>query len=555
MDFDVSELDAPTEGEKWLLRAEELAAASSFSSALEAAIRASSTTTGAARLDALRVIIVCAIQVGDIDAAERVALERHALLLELNKPLEAAGQARAGLALFGRREQYDIAALERELLNAEDLPPRMQAQVNLAFAEVLARQENPDLERIHSLAGVAYLLANMVEDRGSLQFLGTRYLAEIALHHGDAESAIQFCETLLETARNRTAFAQAHTLHAKALSGMRQPVEAAHAADRAAYLYGAIGLPELLYEATLLAGRMAVDARDHSAAIDRFRASAALAQQCGVDDTVARKALASTLLVVGEHAESIELLGAIYNHETTIGAPTEQRAETLEWMGHSFSATEQPDAALNVWQMAISLYDQSPDREGSARVNKDTAEIHAARGQFPLACVHLQNAASTLRESPSNPQLFVDVMQDLALAQANAGDSQALETLDELAAVTLRDQAPWFWASALATRARAQSILGNASDAIATAEKAANAFRAANDPRSAVMTERFAARLLAGQGRHKDAVKLLRAVVRNARDDGEIRQGANRELAESYEALGQKRRATAARTLAGNTQP
>jgi len=149
---------------------------------------------------------------------------------------------------------------------------------------------------------------------------------------------------------------------------------------------------------------------------------------------------------------------------------------------------------------------------------------------------------------------YIQVMQERGMAQARAGDYQALATLDELAARTKGSQTPWFWAIAVEAKARALAILGDVDGAIAVAAQAANAYRSAHDPQSAATVQRFAAQALIAQGRLKPAVKILRTVERNARNDHRTRGAAAVELADCLDRLGQKRRAAAARARAGNAQ-
>ena len=150
--------------------------------------------------------------------------------------------------------------------------------------------------------------------------------------------------------------------------------------------------------------------------------------------------------------------------------------------------------------------------------------------------------------------LYIQVMQERAMAQARAGDPQALSTLDELAAMAVRSQNPWFLAIAAEAKARALAILGDRESAIVVSAYAASEYRSAHDPQSAATVQRFAAQLLISQGRIKRAAKLLRTVERSARDDYKTRHAAAIELADCLDSLGQKRRAAAARARAGNAQ-
>ena len=89
MAFALSDIDAPTEGEQWLLRAEELFTAEEFVPALSAANQAVLATSGSARVAALGVVAACCVQLGQAETAETVAQQRHDLLLELDRPLGA----------------------------------------------------------------------------------------------------------------------------------------------------------------------------------------------------------------------------------------------------------------------------------------------------------------------------------------------------------------------------------------------------------------------------------------------------------------------------------
>lgn len=552
MAFALSDIDAPTEGQQWLLRAEELFTADVFAPALSASLRASQLTTGAVRVTALGIVATCCVRLGQLETAESVALQRHALLLELKKPLEAASQSRMGLAFFGSAEPYDLAALERETMNADELPPRLHALALLALADVLARQPVSDTERIHSTAGLAYLQANAANDPGSIQFFAARHLMKIAFADGNTERMLEYSAMLLASARNRTAEAEAHSFSAIACATVGRPAEAFRAANQAIDLYDAVDLPERLYHTTILGGRMAVDAQERAIALGRFRDAIELAHELDIDDTEARKAAANMLVMTDSHPEAIAMLTEIYNHETTNGAPAEARAESLEFMAHSLAATEQLDSAIQVWTMAASLYTEAGALDDAARTTRSVAGIHTARDDHEAARAALLTAAAVVRESRGDGVIYLGVMHDLGTTQARLGDRAALATFAEVEADTLANQAPWMWAATLAAQARAVRLLGDNHDAVDHAMKAAAALRTANDPSGALRIERFAAEVLTEIGRPKDAIKLLKTVVKNARGDAEMLAGANRELADCYDALGKKRRATGTRSLAGD---
>ncbi|QAV70511.1 hypothetical protein ESZ53_08715 [Salinibacterium sp. UTAS2018] len=552
MAFALSDIDAPTEGQQWLLRAEELFAAEAFAPALSAALQAAHLTTGAVRVVALGIVATCCVRLGQLETAEAVALQRHTLLLELGKPLEAASQARTGLAFFGSAEPYDLAALERETMNGDELPPRLHALALLALADVLTRQPSAEKERLHSTAGLAYLQANAADDPGSTQFFAARHLMKIAFADGNAERMLEYSTMLLATARNRTAHAEANSFSAMALAGVGRASEALLAVNQAIDLYDAIDLPDRLYHTTILGGRMAVDAQERAIALGRFRDAIELAHELNLDDTEARKAVANLLVMTDSHPEAIAMLTEIYNHETTSGAPAEARAESLEFMAHSLAATKQLDSAIQVWTMAASLYTEVGALDDAARVTRSVAGIHTARDDHAAARSALLTAAAAVRESQGDGVIYLGVLHDLGTTQARLGDRDALTTFAEVEADTLANQAPWMWAATLAAKARALHILGDNQDAVAQATKAAAALRTANDPSGALHIERFAAGVLTEMGRPKDAIKLLKTVVKNARGDADMLAGANRELADCYDALGKKRRATGTRSLAGD---
>ena len=555
MAFALSDIDAPTEGEQWLLRAEELFTAEEFVPALSAANQAVLATSGSARVTALGVVAACCVQLGQAETAETVAQQRHDLLLELDRPLEADSQARMGLALFGRSEPFDLAALERESKASAALPPRLHAITLLAHAEVMWRQSFRDLENIHASAGLAYLQADLAEDPGSIQFRALRFLVQIAYDAGDAARMLEFGDRLRASARNRTEQAEAHTFHALALSGLDKPAEALRSVNRAVDLYQAIDVTERLYSTTILSGRIAVDARERPIALGRFRDAVTIADQMGIDNSEARKAVANTLVATENHTEAIGMLTEVYNHETSTGASPEIRAESLEFMAHSLAATDQLDAAIQVWTMAANLYTEARALDDLARASHSAAAIHTQRDEHEAARAALTIAAAAVRESEGDGALYVSVLQSLGTTQAHLGDRSALTIFDEVAAETHQNQATWLWAATLAAKARALHILGDPQDAVEQATKAANALRTAKDSSGALTIERFAAQVLAEQGRHKEAIKLLKTVVKNARGDAEMLAGATSELADCYDAVGKKRRATGTRSLAENTQP
>lgn len=543
--------DAPTDAAGWLLRAEELTAIGWLAGALPAARTATELATGPELTAALSALIAGLVATGDLAAAEAALAERIPALREHGDDAQASLEELLGLSLFGRAESEDLDALRISVGVSHELAPAQVADLELSLLSVMLRGEEPDLPAAVELATSALAHA----EAGNVALLrghALRYLADLTASAGDADRALEYLDDLIATSSNRGVLAHAHSLRARILGSSGRFEEGATSADAASDCANAIDAAGPLHDTTILAGRLYDEAELFSEAAGRFRLGVRYAERLEIETVGARYALGRALVRAGESAEAIDLLLALYEEETTAEAAPGSRGETLYWLGHGFAAEGEPGSAVGTWETATGLYLESGDTESAARTQADSANLHSQHGDNEGAAALLASAATHARATPENLNLLVRVLHQSGRAQAEIGDADGVAILDEVLALAKEHGADWLHADVTDSKARSLASLGQAKDAVALALTAADEYRAAGDPIAAANTERFVASVLAGEGRHDEAVAVFQSVMEQAADHERLRQITAFDLAESLDKLGRTAEAAAARAIAEN---
>jgi len=541
--------DEPTDAAGWVLRAEELTAIGWFPTAIPAARKAAALAEGTQRTAALSALIAGLVATGDLDAAQAALAERIPALREHGDVAQASLEELLGLSLFGRAEQDDLDALRVAVNVSTELAPAQVADLELSLLSLILRSEEPDLSAATELAASAFAHA----EAGNVPLLrghALRYLADLAATTGDADRALGYLDDLIESSSNRGVLAHAHSLRARILGSAGQFAAGAKSADAAADCAHAIGAAGPLHDTTILAGRLYDEAEEFTDAASRFRLGVRYAQRLEIDTDGARYALGRALVRGGESAEAIDILLSLYEEETAAGAPPGSRGETLFWLGHGFVAADEPGSAVGAWETATALYLEGEDTQSAARALADSASLHAQHGDNEAAAALLASAVDHARATPENLNLLVRVLHQSGRAAAESGNADGLVALDEVLALASEHDADWLHADVTDSKARALASLGRPKEAVALALTASDEYRAAGDPLAGANCERFVASVLAGEGRHDEAVAVLQSVMDQAVDHERLRQLTAYDLAESLEKLGRTAEAAAARALA-----
>ncbi|CAO1654088.1 Tetratricopeptide repeat protein [Salinibacterium sp. NYA9b] len=539
----------PTDAAGWLLRAEELTAIGWLPTALPAARKAAELATGTERTAALSTLVAGLVATGDLAAAEAALAERIPALREHGNEAQASLEELLGLSLFGRGEQDDFDKLSVAVGVSEELAPAQIADIELSLLSVLLRGEEPDLEAVTKLAASALVHAEAGE-MPLLRAHALRYLSDLAATAGDTDRALAHLDDLLGATSNRGVLAHAHALRARILGSGGQFAAGAASADAAAECANAIDAAGPLHDTTILAGRLYDEAEQFTDAAGRFRLGIRYAERLEIETVGARYALGRALVRGGESAEAIELLLSLFEEETAAQAAPGSRGETLFWLGHGFADSGEPGSAVGTWETATELYLESGDTQSAARTLADSASVHAQHGDHETAATLLENAVTHARATPDDLNLLVRVLHQSGRAHAEAGNAAGLEALDEVLALAAEHNADWLHADVTDSKARSLASLGKPKESVALALTAADEYRAAGDPVAGANCERFVANVLAGEGRHDEAVAVLQSVMEQAADHERLRQITAFDLAESLDKLGRTAEAAAARALA-----
>lgn len=538
----------PTDAAGWTARARDLAFAGLGIPAIEAARRALEGVTGRDRDEMHSLTIGYLVNSGDLDAAEAALPARIASLRDNGREHQAALEERVGLAVFGRTEPSDRAALEHELANiAPETPPDVVADIRLSLAMLLVSTSEPDgAKRLAGAAADGFFAGESPRGvRAALLFLARCEVAD-----DDIEAALATLDQLdaLEPGDGERSLSL--LTRARILGGSGDFASGARAADSATRIFTELDIRPAVVDATALAAALWTDAGEPDEAVNRFRFAVRQSELLDQPATGLGFAFGRSLLGAGHAAESVEVLQDVYEQETEAGIEAASRGETLLWLGQALQADEQYGNAVGAWGAAVELFTDGGDSRGAARAGAMQGRLLGRFGETDDALESLSAAAIAARETPDEAGLLTDVLHGYGIAQASAGQEAALETFDEIERIATEHEAAWLIADVTDSRARALSSLGRVDEAIPVALTAADRYAQAGDPASAAGAELTAARMLAQSDRVADAVPIYRAALEREEAIPELRGVAALELGDALESLGRLDEAAEARTIA-----
>ncbi|WP_309129717.1 hypothetical protein [Microbacterium sp.] len=536
----------PSDAEGWFDRAVALGSYGSEHDALAAAPRAASVA------DPLQRARLLGLRIGALASLERwseasdLLPERAAALREAGKEEQAALEDRLGLALFGRVEDGDVAALESEWADAARLPAWTRGDLALTLASCRLRAD--DTAAALDLAEHA---ARAFDEAGDTRLVaGTSLMALMALlRAGDMERADGIVEALLaQDDLNPGQRARVLEMRARMRGGAGMVAEGAADADAAAAILASLGGSQSLASAQMLAGALWEDAGDADSALLRFRLGARLIAQHGGDAIGADFRLGRAMLAAGHAAEAAELLGDVLQREEATGAPGSSRAVTVALLARALAASEEFGQAVGAFGYAAELHGEAEEPAEQALMLTEQAKILARFGEHSDARELLEQAAEIVRPTEAVGAV-VEVLHNLGQSYGAASDERAFGLFDEVAALAVEHDADWLLADVTDSRGRALTEFGRIDEAVSALLNAADGFAGLGDVGSAGGSELFAARTLVSAERHDDAVSLYRGVLDRAAEIPPLRQVAALELGDVLEHLGRTGEAAQVRAL------
>ncbi|WP_353113804.1 hypothetical protein [Microbacterium sp.] len=539
----------PQDADGWYERAIALGGFGSESDALAAGDRAVSLGLAdpgkRARLLGLR--LGALISLDRADEASALLAERRAALEETGWTGQAALEDRLGLALFGRTEEADIAALEREWADAAQLHPWSRGDVALTLASARIRAEEPD-----EALDFAEKASRAFAEAGDHRLVTTTTLAALVvlLRRGDMERAGALVEGLLADPEIHDGHrAKAFEVRARLHGGAEQYAEGAADADEAARLLTGLGGLQSVAGAQMLAGALWEDAGEPEQALARYRVGVRLIVQEGGDRAGAEFRLARAMLQAGDAAEAAELLGEVLQREEEAEVHPGSRAMTAGLLARSLASAGEFGQAVGAFGYAAELHGEAEEPADQAMAMLEQAKILARFGEHDDAVGLLERAAELVRPTEATGAL-VEVLHNLAQAYGGQKDPRAFGLFDEVARIATENDATWLLADVTDSRGRALAELGQVDEAVSAVLTAADGFGGLGDAGAAAGSELFGARVLVEAGRGEDAVPLFRSAIERAAQIPPLRQVAALELGDALEKLGRAAEAAEARAIA-----
>jgi tetratricopeptide (TPR) repeat protein len=543
----------PKDADGWRERAREFAALGEAADANAATLRSLQYDDDRERHVSYSLLIGGLVQQQDWTEAERLMPERIAALRAAGHEQQAALEERVGLAVFGRVDEATSDALEAELerLPHLDVPAEVLGDVQLSLAAIYLRTGRE--------ADARELLVRAVEsfetaDTAWGLTAALAFRAQYEANGDDPGVALALLERLLDRETNRAARGQALVLRARLHGASENPLPGSRDADEAAGLFAAIDARAETVNALALAGALFADADLPDEAISRYRHAVSQAELLDEDISALRFSFGRALVRGGLALEAVEILQQVYEAELAKEEPAASRGETLYWLGHALSESEQYGNAVGAWKAGIDLYLEGEDSRGAAKTGFALGTLLGRFEEHADAVEALSDAERLAHQTPDDLRLLTDVLHALGTAKARAGDESALATLDELIAIAEQNGADWLAADVTDSRARALLALGRAEEAIPVALGAADRYAAAGDESSAGGSELLVARILTEAGRAEDAVPIFRSAIERGADAPGLRAVAGMELGDALESLGRATEAQEARLAAEAAQ-
>ncbi|MFD5213163.1 hypothetical protein [Microbacterium sp. NPDC058345] len=536
---------APQDAEGWFDRAVALGSYGSEADALSAAAHAASVEgEKRARLLGLRIGALASLE--QWDDASGLLPARSEALRQAGMPEQAALEDRVGLALFGRADDEDVAALEREWADAGRLPAWTRGDLALTLASCLLCRDDSA-----GALDLAEHAARAFDEAGDARLVaGTSLMALMALlRAGDMERAEGIVEALLaQDDLNPGQRARVLETRARMRGGAGRLADGAADADEAGSILAALGGSQSLAAAQMLAGALWEDAGDADSALLRFRLGAQLIRQHGGDVAGANFRLGRAMLNAGHAAEAAELLGEVLQHEQETSVPESSRALTVGMLARALAASEEFGQAVGAFGYAAELHGAAAEPAEQALMLTEQAKILARFGEHSDARELLEQAAELVRPTQAVGAI-VEVLHNLGQAYGGASNERAFGLFDEVAALAVEHEADWLLADVTDSRGRALVEVGRVDEGVSALLTAADGFGALDDAASAGASELFAARTLVSVERHDDAVALYRGVLDRAAESPPLRQVAALELGDVLEHLGRSGEAAEVRAL------
>ncbi|MFJ4046488.1 hypothetical protein ACIPV2_12140 [Microbacterium sp. NPDC089987] len=536
----------PQDAEGWYERAVALASYGSERDALAAADRVGELPDAERRARLLGLRIGAHTSLAEWAAAEALLPLRGAALREAGRPEQAELEARRGLALYGRGDVGDHAALEQEWADAAGLPSWSRGDVALTLASLRLRGDDPvGAAELTEHAAVCFAEAGDARLVAASRML--RAMSCVA--QGEIEQAQELLESLLaDEDLDPGQRARLLEVRARLHGGAGRLEEGAVDADVAAGVLTSLGAVSALADAQMLAGALWDDAGHPDQAVPRYRAGIRLMRERDGDVSGAEFRLGRAMLAAGHAAEAAELLGDVLQREESSGASAASRAMTASVLGRALAAAEEYGQAMGAYGYAAELHAEAEEPAEQALVLTEQAKILARFGEHTDARRLLEQAADLVRPTDAVGAI-VEVLHNLGQSYGGVRDERAFELFDEVRALAVEHEADWLIADVTDSRGRALIEFDRIDEAIAALLTAADGFAAIGDAGAAGGSELLAARTLAGADRLDDAVPLYRSVLDRAAGFPQLRQVGALELGDVLEKLGRTGDAAQVRAL------
>lgn len=510
----------------WVDLAYEAAYGERYTAAAEAAARGLQARGGRDpenRLMLLRILSGVHEMRGDSEEAAPHVRERIALLRELGRTHQAEVEEQLGGMLLREPDRVEGEILGRV---AEDL--RSEAPESLILADVLSslavrvlRDEGPQasLPLIREACGILQR-----QDRPQALSGSRMFLAHSLLLSGEPEEALKVTDEVMSAPSNRAVRGAMAMLRATIHHHQERHEKAMEDAIRSVELYAACGVRKgAASAAALLAGMTAV-LEDGEVSVLAWKVAVQQAELGEFDESrMLSLALGQQLLELQRHEEAEKVLDGLSVRLAGTDEDLSTRGRALMGLGHAVTQQRRPIEAMAHWEEAAELFVSSDEPEEAVRAHLAAGALAASLERTESARRHYEDGLRLAQQSDDqDPLMLLQALHSLGHLLTRTEDASGLPHLHRALEIAQEHGTEWQIADITDTLARGHLALGEGTEAIACALRAADLFSAAEDDASAAEAEIFAAKVLLEMDRAEEAEAIFRMATDNRESDAEL---------------------------------
>lgn len=528
-----SVLHQPSDGEPtaetargWVDLAYEAAYGERYTAAAEAASRgleARGAQQPENRLMLLRILSGVHEMRGDSEQAAPYIRERIALLRELGRSPQAEVEEQLGGILLREPDRVEGEILQRV---AEDL--RSESPESLILADVLSSLAVRVLQDEGPQAALPFVreACEILEKLDKPQALaGSRmFLAHSLLLSGKPDEALKVTDQVMSAPSNRAVRGAMAMLRATIHHHQERHEDAVEDAMHSVELYSACGVRKGAASAAALLAGMTAELEDGEVSVLAWKVAVQQAELGEFGESrMLSLALGQQLLELQRHEEAEKVLDGLSVRLAGTDEELSTRGRALMGLGHAVTQQRRPIEAMAHWEEAAELFISSDEPDEAVRAHLAAGALAASLERTESAREHYEEGLKLAEQSDGqDPLMLLQALHSLGHLLTRNEDASGLPHLHRALKIADEHGTEWQIADITDTLARGHLALGEGTEAVSAALRAADLFIEADDDASAAEAEIFAAKVLLEMDRAEESEAIFRMATDNRESDAEL---------------------------------